>query len=128
MPDLKQAALDYQARGFRVIPCQPKGKVPLVEWRAYQVTAPTCLEVGGWWDTWPDANVALVLGQGTFAVDVDGPIRHREIQPREIRIPPRTPTSMTGKGVHSLFNGDQPARAGLLPQADTRGRAIIVVP
>src|SRR5713101_1731680 len=112
MPDLKQAALDYQAKGFRVIQCQPKGKVPLVEWKPWQTQAATSSDVDFWWTEWPDANVALVMGQGMFEVDVDGPQGHKELQHYGISVPPGTPTSLTGKGVHYLFRGDVQDRVG----------------
>lgn len=116
------------AKGFRPIPCQPKGKVPLTEWKMWQEYAPPVQQIERWWGEWPDANVALVLGQGVFAVDVDGPQGHRELQAHGIVIPAGTPTSLTGKGVHYLFRGDTPDRVGLLPQVDIRGRGIVVVP
>jgi hypothetical protein len=128
MPDLKQAALDYQAKRFSVIPCEPKGKIPFIQWKDFQERRPTRIEVENWWETWPDANVALVMGHGVFAVDVDGPQGHKELQAHEILVPSGTPTSLTGKGVHYFFRGTQPDRVGLVPQVDIRGRGIVVVP
>jgi hypothetical protein len=69
-----------------------------------------------------------MMGHGVFALDVDGPQGHKELQARGVKIPPGTPTSMTGKGVHYLFAGDAPDMVGLLPQVDIRGRGIIIVP
>jgi hypothetical protein len=128
MTALRDAALEYQAKGFHVIPCHPKNKAPMFLWKQYQDIAPTTKDIERWWGNYPDANVALVLGRGLFAIDVDGPEGHLSLKNRAVHIGPGTPTSLTGKGVHYLFRGDQPDRVGLLPQVDVRGRGIIVVP
>ena len=120
------AAVNYAAQGFHVIPTN--GKVPLVPWKSYQAEPADRTMIDLWWQTYPDANVALVLGRGMFAVDVDGPEGHRALAAEGISIPPMTPTSLTGKGVHYLFRGHQPDRVGLLPKVDIRGQGIIVAP
>ncbi|HSE44999.1 MAG TPA: bifunctional DNA primase/polymerase [Gemmatimonadales bacterium] len=126
---LKDAALEYERRGFTVIPCQ--GKVPLMPWKEWQNARPDSETISTWWDTWPDANVALVLGHGVFAVDVDGPEGHAALKASGIDnwlAGNSWPTSLTGRGVHYFFKGDQPDRIGLLPKVDVRGRGIVVVP
>jgi hypothetical protein len=84
------AALRYVARGWSVLPlcppdhagvgaehsrrCDSPGKAPLVPWKAYQSRRPTTDEVCDWWDTWPTANVGVVMGpvSGLVGIDVDG--------------------------------------------------------
>jgi hypothetical protein len=128
MTALRDAALEYCAKGFHVIPCHPREKVPLIQWKNFQTLETPKEFIEEWWEKYPDANVALVLGQGLFAVDVDGPLGHKELQAHGIRIPACTPTSLTGKGVHYIFQGEAVDRVGLLPQVDIRGRGIIVAP
>ena len=128
MSDLKDAALDYAARGFTPIPCVPEGKKPLVHWKEYQTRQPTPHELTQWWTDEPTANVGLVLGNGVFAVDVDGPDGHAALKAAGVEIPPTTPTCLTGRGVHYYFQGEQPDRIALLPHVDVRGVGIVVVP
>lgn len=125
---LKQAALEYAARGFHVIPCRTKDKRPLVEWKDFQVNAPDLEMVDAWWSLWPDANIAVILGNGRIAVDVDGAEGHDALKAAGIEFPPDTPTSLTGRGVHYLLRGQADDRIGLLPKVDIRGKGIIVVP
>ena len=86
------AALLYLSRGWCPLPlcpwdhvgvgkkhaaeCKPNswGKTPLVSWTRLQTTLPTEAEVHGWWRTWPNANVGMVLGpvSGLVGLDVDG--------------------------------------------------------
>ena len=129
MSDLKDAALDYSARGFRVIPVEPRGKKPLIEWRKYQHEQASPEQISHWWDDdWPDANVALVLGEGIFAVDVDAPDGHHALTAAGITFAASTPHTLTGRGVHYFFHGNQPDRVGLVPHVDIRGKGIVVVP
>ena len=66
------AALRYHALGYHPIPCQPRDKRPLVAWKEFQAVSPTTEQIQAWWAHTPDANVALVVGRGRFAVDLDG--------------------------------------------------------
>lgn len=131
-----EAARRYLAMGLHPIPCAPRSKRPLVEWKTYQESAPLPEEIETWWSQWPDANVALVLGRGTFAVDLDGG-REAEslLKARGIYFPP-APRSKTASGFHVFFSapGPVPDRVGLLstggkkPQVDIRGVGIVVAP
>jgi replicative DNA helicase len=140
LPPCHQAARDYLAAGLHPIPCGPRSKRPLVEWRRYQELPPLLDEIDEWWGTWPDANVALVLGRGTFAVDLDGG-RAAEalLRAQGITLPP-APVSQTGSGHHVFLGspGPVPDRVALLkgeatngqkaPQVDIRGVGIVVAP
>src|ERR1044071_5693209 len=131
-----EAAREYLCQGLHPIPCAPRSKRPLVEWKAYQEVAPLPDEVETWWSRWPDANVALVLGRGTFAVDLDGG-REAEslLKAQGIYFPP-APRTKTASGFHVFFSapGPVPDRVGLLstggkkPQVDIRAVRIVLAP
>ncbi len=70
------AALGYAARGWSVVPIQPRGKRPLVAWREFQQRAATPDEVNHWFRHWPDANVGIVTGRVSGLVVVDVDTRH----------------------------------------------------
>jgi hypothetical protein len=86
-----EAAREYLALGLHPIPCAPRSKRPLVEWRKFQVTPPHADQVDAWWETWPDANVALVLGRGALAVDLDGGADASGCCPTPVSIYPAPP-------------------------------------
>ena len=133
--DIKAAALRYQAAGYHVIPVTPRGKRPLVSWKRYQRVQPTRAQIETWWTSTPDANVAIVLGQGRFAVDLDGgELAEDLLRVAGIELPEDCPRSRTGNGHHVFFSAprDQPDRVGMLrgleAQIDIRGRGIVIVP
>ena len=128
------AARQYLAMGLHPIPCMPRSKRPLVKWEPYQTEAPHPDEIEQWWTDWPDANVALVLGRGTFAVDLDGGLdAERLLFDRGILLP-GAPRSKTAHGAHVFLAGSVPDRVGLLttrgtkPQVDIRGVGYVVAP
>lgn len=98
---------------------------------------PTSDQLSAWWQQTPDANVALVLGRGRFAVDLDGGQAAEQLLAEHgVLLPPEAPRSRTGSGYHvflSSFNAI-PDRVGLLttngskPQVDIRGIGIVVAP
>lgn len=120
------AALDYLAKGHHPIPCY--GKKPIVEWKTYQTTAPTVDQVTRWWTDNRNANIALVLGRGIWALDVDGPEGHEALAAAGVKFPETTPMSMTGRGVHYFFRGEQADAVGVRPHVDVRGKGIVIVP
>lgn len=90
-----------------------------------------------WWARTPDANVALVLGRGTFAVDMDGGDEAEQLlADAGVMLPPNAPRSRTGGGYHVVLKSYNPIpdKVGLLtkeggkPQVDIRGVGIIVAP
>lgn len=134
---LLTAALAYHALGYHAIPCAPKEKRPLVAWKDFQTTMPTTEQIQAWWAKTPDANVALVLGRGKFAVDLDGGEAAENLLAEEgIALPPDAPRSRTGSGFHVFLSSYNaiPDRVGLLstnggkPQVDIRGIGIVVAP
>lgn len=134
---LLEAALTYREQGFHPIPCAPRDKRPLVPWKDFQTTMPTVDQVRVWWTRTPDANVALVLGRGIFAVDLDGGDDAEALLAAEgIALPVEAPRSRTGGGYHVFLSAwvPIPDRVGLLstdggkPQVDIRGIGIVVAP
>lgn len=134
-------AQDYLAKGLHPIPVNPPvkgdaktGKKALVAWKKYQTTAPTPADLSRWFAA--DANnIALVLGRGVIAVDLDGEGAEDLLTAAGINLPPDAPRSRTGNGYHVLLSTPEPLgdRVGLLggptkPQVDIRGVGYIVAP
>lgn len=135
MATLRQWAQRYLELGYHPIPVKPKSKIPAVNWKPYQSDAPTAEEWDQWARQWPDANIALVLGRGRFAVDLDGGADAEALlSDAGIALPNDAPRSKTANGYHVLLAGDVGDRVGLLsndggkPQVDIRGIGIIVAP
>jgi len=128
--DCHDAALDYLAGGWSVIPVEPRGKRPLVAWLEFQERQPTVAEVAGWYGRWPDANVAIVTGvvSGLVVLDVDaGHGGAQSLVGLEAAHGPltRTITAATGGGGRHLYfshpGGIVHNKVGLAPGIDVRG-------
>jgi len=73
--DMRSRALDMAARGFKVFPCEPNGKMPTSE-RFYERAANDTSRVHAMWsdpvtgepEPW---NIGVLLGDGCFVLDVD---------------------------------------------------------
>ncbi len=131
------AALGYHQLGYAPIPCSPRDKRPIVPWKPFQTDMPSTDQLHAWWQQTPDANVALVLGRGKFAVDLDGGADAEALlASRGIALPPAAPRSQTGNGQHVFLSAYTPIpdRVAMLstdgekPQVDIRGVGIVVVP
>lgn len=94
-----QAACDYLARGWSVIPIRPGSKQPLVPWAEFQSRRATVAEVEGWFQRWPDAGVGIVTGKvsNLIVLDQDNP---EALDGREC---PLTPVAQTAQGYHWYF-------------------------
>jgi len=127
---LLQAALEYREAGLHPIPIQPRGKRPAIpSWKKYMDTTPTEDELKAWWGLMPDANVALIMGRGALAVDVDGPDGKAALATAGIDLS-NAPCSRTGRpeGRHYFLAGTAPDRIGLFPHVDIRGVGYVVAP
>jgi hypothetical protein len=125
---LHDAALEYRDAGLHPIPCEPKGKRPLVNWKDYQERQPTAEEINHWWTQWPTANVGLILGRGLFAVDIDSFEGRENLALAGVQIPDHAPVVATGKGAHVYLRGEAGDRVGLVKGVDIRGVGYVVAP
>lgn len=67
---LLEAALGYAARGWRIVPLRPSGKVPTLNaWQRTSSCHPEMVE--HWWKLNPLANVGVQLGPRSGIVDVE---------------------------------------------------------
>lgn len=125
------AALEYAARGWRVLPVRPRSKLPAIErWPERATCDPERIEP--YWRAHPDHNVGIATGpeSGLLVLDVDGDPRAL-LAGREL---PPTPTQRTGGGGWqclyrwvAALDGIPTTRAGILPHVDTRGAGGYVV-
>jgi hypothetical protein len=94
MIDVADACL---LRGWSFVPMMAGEKKPLVRWKPYQTRRPTTGELDEWFRRWPEAGLALVLGQhsGIFVIDVDGPEAHRALLDKLGRVPD-APLALSG--------------------------------
>jgi hypothetical protein len=69
---LLEKAIGYAKRGWRVFPCKPEDKTPLVKWRDQATVDQEAIR--NWWKKYPGANIGVVTGaiSGIVVVDVDG--------------------------------------------------------
>ncbi len=123
-----EAARRYRAMGLHPIPVEVRGKRPaLPTWREYCDRQPTEQEIEQWWTNTPDANVALVLGRGCFAIDIDGPEGEAALALAGVVIPKDAPVSTTGKGRHVFLAGRAGNAVGVLEKVDVRSDGGYVV-
>lgn len=73
MNELLNAALEYRARGWSIIPLNPGSKLPAVQWRKYQYEIASEQDVRSWWWHRPDYNIGIVTGKisNLLVIDVD---------------------------------------------------------
>lgn len=123
---LKDAALTYAQRGWRVLPVREKGKAPLLNsWQTEASSDVTTVQQ--WWEhEYRNANVGIACGHGLLVLDVDGETGEDTLACLELEHGPLPETleCHTGTGRHLYFACDQPLRntAGTLGERlDTRG-------
>jgi len=95
-----QAALEYQRKGFSVIPVHTKSKKPCFTWKGFQKKSATEEQIKKWWGKRPKANIGIVTGEvsGIVVVDID-----KEEIPDWL---PETLCSKTSKGWHYYYKYD----------------------
>jgi hypothetical protein len=126
----EQAALDYLARGWSVIPIQEKAKRPAVPWKVYQNKRAGNKTVHEWFRGSPDYNVGIVTGElsGLVVLDVDprhdGDKSLRSLEQENGSLPV-TMESMTGGGGRHFYFAhpgfEVRNRVGILAGIDLRG-------
>ena len=133
---LRAAALAYLARGWSVIPVEPRGKRPLVPWTEYQLRPATVEELEAWFKRWPNANIGIVTGavSGLVVLDVDerhGGTASLSQLNKEFGPGPKTVEAGTGGGGRHVYFGHPGGRVGnrvgLRPGIDLRGDGGCVV-
>jgi hypothetical protein len=150
---LRDDALAYAARGFRVLPlhhpvqvpsrkqlgrvgcscgdpdCGPFGKHPRTRNGLHDATTdPT--QLARWWQRWPQANIGLVTGELADVLDVDGPAGQAALRrwatQHDLHL--EGPLVRTGSGWHHYLAASGAGnRTGLLEGVDWRGRGGYVV-
>jgi hypothetical protein len=98
---LLEAALWYAAHGWPVFPCARRDKVPITE-NGFKDASREPVIIRAWWKAHPEANIGVPTGEpSALVLDVDTPEALGEVARRQ---PPRTVTSITGRGGrHFLF-------------------------
>src|SRR5438105_14952300 len=69
-----EIALEYHHHGWSIIPIKPGEKTPLIpSWLEFQKRQPSIEEITEWFEKWPDANVAIIVGKisGLVVIDID---------------------------------------------------------
>lgn len=66
-----ESALAAAKSGFRVFPCAPNGKKPLLEESWKEIATRDEQTLRDWWSQFPDANPAIALDANHVVVDVD---------------------------------------------------------
>jgi len=105
--ELLRGALIYAGRGIPVFPCEAGGKRPLTAEGFLEATTDEA-RIRGWWERWPNANVAIPTGErsGLLVLDVDAGEGTDSVALLELSRgqPPRTARVATGGGgVHLYF-------------------------
>jgi hypothetical protein len=130
------SALACGARGWSVIPMQPRGKRPLLAWREHQQRIAGADEIVGWFRRWPEANLGVVTGRisGIVVVDVDtrhgGPASVADAEARQGALAATVEAATGGGGRHLYYAHPGPAlanRVAMLPGVDLRGDGGCVV-
>ena len=134
---MREAAVAYAARGWRVFPlhgivngrctcgrgCSSPGKHPLAR-RGVHDASTDAHQVNEWWRRWRRANIGVATGadSGIVVIDIDLPLALDSIDRllRQGVVP--TLTGLTGGGgVHLVFASEDPGlgnTAGRLPSID----------
>ena len=70
--DILQAALAYAAKGWPVLPCDPRTKTPVTENGLHDATVDEA-QIRTWWTQWPGAMIGARMGEpsGVWALDLD---------------------------------------------------------
>ncbi len=129
-------ALHLLNQGWSVVPQRPGMKQPCIRWKPYQERLPTEEEWVTWFEEWPDAGLALVLGpvSGIFVIDVDGEEAHNALL-NHLGKEPLAPKAISGSGkpyrYHLYFRcPDLPTKAKQTPwhpNLEFRGKGGIVI-
>lgn len=138
MNELLEAALEYVAMGYCVIPIKPDyneeeqkfDKDPYIKWKPYQTKKSTPGEIKTWWGRWPNAMIGIITGalSKVFVIDCDTEEAYQYIQGQlpDSFITPIDVTPRGGKHLWFLSNGsriinDANVMPDVMPHIDCRG-------
>jgi hypothetical protein len=123
------AALAYAARGWAVLPVRASSKVPLTE-HGVKDASLDAAAIRGWWERWPDANVAIACGEasgGLIVLDCDDAEFVWALE-KSCGPLPETLTVATGRGSHRYFTSSGPVRTQTLaPHLEIRAEGAYIV-
>lgn len=99
-------AKKYAEQGWQSFPIKERDKTPIVKWADVATTEENMLV--GWWDTMPEANIAIACGKrsGIVVLDVDaghGGYESLTVLFEKFGPLPTTPVSKTGSGGEHIF-------------------------
>src|SRR2546426_439519 len=106
MNSVLDSAINYRRRGLSVIPIKTKDKKPLIAWESYQKEPASEETIKHWFESWPNANVAIVTGavSDVVVIDLDSAEAKEKIKALvpnyELSTVPRV---RTGRGGYHLF-------------------------
>jgi hypothetical protein len=125
---LHEAAIYYASIGWPVFPIRPGEKTPLTQHGVKDATTDE-ETINGWWNKWPEANIAVACGQPSklYVVDVDYDVEKGKNGYESIKTfaLPATVCQHTPRGgMHLLYR--QPGTlsrnaTNVLPDVDLRG-------
>lgn len=107
MTALALAAIWYAENGWKVHPCRPRDKRPMLAGWREKVTSETAT-VERWWNETPAANIGIATGAGfgIWVLDVDGPEGDHALAALERehgKLPELYPTTFTGGNGWQVF-------------------------
>ena len=127
------AALEYAARGWAVIPLRPRGKEPIIRRGSKEATTDED-QIRKWWGSHPQANIGICTGSisGLVVVDLDGAGALGVAEAAGIAsadsLQAITGREEGGRHVYYSTGGrDVRNRAKMLPGVDVRGEGGYVV-
>ena len=120
---LHQAALEYVAKGRKLIPIVPGAKTPMrKKWPENKITTPE--EVDAHWSQYPDSNIAFEPEDESIAIieqDPGGDVG-------ALDLPATFEVQSPRGGIHYYFVGTSPPTVQKLgPKIDTRGKGSYVL-
>jgi len=125
MSTLKDAAIIYAERGWPIFPARAD-KTPYTKQGVMDATT-NLQQIEEWWDTWPNANIALNVGEANMMVlDLDPGHSMKELEQNVGPIPSTLLRARTPRGGLHLYlrisDGEivAPSASKLAPQVDVR--------
>ena len=103
MNQILEGALDYAARGWRVVPLKARAKRPLISnWNLRASADPKIIQE--WFRRWPTCNVGVLLGPDSGIIDVECDSKKAEYNLLDLfGSTPQVPTFKANRGKHRLF-------------------------